>query len=167
MLRQGGNTVAADVALPVVVMVVVAVFAILMKMDRMREALVVFVIGAVAATTLVDGLWAPTLKPMPPERIAAAIRERFGDRRCWFYGTPTVPLVFALRQVVPAMATAQDLAALAAREPRAVILVPDENVNQPTVLPGILIERDAFKGSDKTIRVCELKPSPETTQSSR
>jgi 4-amino-4-deoxy-L-arabinose transferase-like glycosyltransferase len=154
-----GRLMAMDVALPVVAVSVLVIFTLFFARNRVRAAAVSFVIGAAILTTLMDGVWAPTLKAMPPERMAALIRSEFGDRPYRFYGTPTLPLIFALRSVALPIASESELAAAATSEPNAIVFVPVENEKPPLTqtLPALLVERRAYKGSDKTIRVCEFK----------
>lgn len=157
MFRGGRQLQALDLAVPCGAVTVAAIFLYLIARRRIAFAILLFLITSAIATTMIDGVWVQTLKLNTPENTAAAIRQELGnDRPIRFYGTPSLPLIFALRTTIPSISTPGELAETARREPGAIILIPTDTRNPPQPLPDLLIERRSFAGTDKTLRVCEF-----------
>jgi 4-amino-4-deoxy-L-arabinose transferase-like glycosyltransferase len=152
-----GQILPIDWAFMLVVLLIGAAFFNHIARRRLGSAVVILLIASAIFTTLIDGVWIQTFKRRTPERVAAAIREFGADRPIRFYGTPSLPLIFALRTVVPTLSTPDQLIETSKLEPRAIVLI-SQDTKKPAPLPDILVERQSFANADKTIRICEFAP---------
>lgn len=89
----------------------------------------------------VVGIWMPLMEHDGSREVARRITHRFGSGPYCFYGPNySLPLCFSLRSTVPQVHTAEQLEALAAREPGIVVIVQSKknraNAQAPPVPRG-------------------------------
>jgi len=139
--------------------------------NRMKQhrggaaAVLAFTLVAAMGASVMCGVWAPSFDVITPERMAAQIRARFGNRPICFYHKANPPLGFALREVAPVAKNAPELDALLAREPGTLVLVahvdrlasragaPADAVDVPD---GLIVRMD-FRDNDQTMLICEKR----------
>ena len=96
------------------------------------------------------GRWLPSLDVVDHRTIAADLRGYFGEGPYVFYGqNMSFPLVWNLRQVVPRLATREELEARLGRSPETVVIAQTKNNREPPPLPPGMAEAASFEAGDE------------------
>jgi 4-amino-4-deoxy-L-arabinose transferase-like glycosyltransferase len=108
------------------------------------------------------GVWAVSLNAVGPRYVAALVRERFGPSRMYYDAGPSesLPLVWAMRTVLPPLRTPDDVQLALLEHPDLVAISVQRTSNRtPSPPPEGLIEDMTVRTSDETYTIYVAPPS--------
>jgi 4-amino-4-deoxy-L-arabinose transferase-like glycosyltransferase len=107
-------------------------------------ALVFLMIGP-----LLSVLW-PTVKRPSPRDLAAHIRARAGGGPYCFYGDNfSLPLVYAMRTIIPQAKDASNLSKMSAAIPSLVVIAQTKSDREPPDVPAGFVQIDQIQSADQ------------------
>jgi 4-amino-4-deoxy-L-arabinose transferase-like glycosyltransferase len=112
---------------------------------------------------MIVGIWAPDHFERDPRDEVVALRQHFGDRPYYFYGNEiSLPMCFAMRQEIPAIASADAARAIAQSQPESVLLVLNKAGRTPAAPPRPFVERFSKTTGERVL--VAYQPADSATQ---
>ncbi len=153
--QRGGIMVADWIVAAVTAAIASAAMIVLMRSTA--RGIAALATAAVVNITSLTIVWAPTLRSDDIRVVARAIHE-VGPGPYRFFGeNVSLPLVFALEQVIPPVASAAELETLAASEPALIVIAQSKNNRTPPAPPANLVKVRELLSEDQKFQIYRVR----------